>query len=250
MPQPSKLSYGEHRAQFGELYRPVGASAGTVVVIHGGFWRSLYNLSLGRPLALDLVARGYTVWNLEYRRVGAGGGWPYTLTDVAAGIDRLADLDVDTDRVVAVGHSAGGHLAVWAAGRPGLTTGVPGADPRVVLRAAVSQAGVVGLAEAARSGVGNGAVTDLIGGDPETAPARYAIADPTAHLPVDAAVLCVHARADDSVPFWMSEQYVDAAQNAGGRATLAEAPGDHFTLIDPATRDWGLVVAALPGLLN
>ncbi len=109
--------YGPHPAQFGELTRPEGTSRGTVVVIHGGFWRARYDLSLGRPLAADLAARGYTAWNLEYRRVGNGGGWPATFADVAAGIDLLADLDVDTCAVVAIGHSAGGHLAAWAAGR-------------------------------------------------------------------------------------------------------------------------------------
>src|SRR5690349_23731746 len=105
--------YGAGPAQFGELWRPDGPAAGTVVVLHGGFWRARYDLSLGRPLAADLAGRGYVVWNLEYRRVGRGGGWPATLADVAAGIDRLADLDVDVSAVVTVGHSAGGHLAVW-----------------------------------------------------------------------------------------------------------------------------------------
>ena len=82
--------YGPDPSQFGELSLPTGdRSAGTVVIIHGGFWRARYDLSLGRPLAADLVARGYAVWNLEYRRVGNGGGWPTTFDDVAAGIDAL-----------------------------------------------------------------------------------------------------------------------------------------------------------------
>ena len=88
------------------------------MVIHGGFWRAQYDASLGAPLAQDLVERGWTAWNLEYRRVGNGGGFPETFDDVAAGIDRLADVDgLDLSTVVTLGHSAGGHLAAWAAAR-------------------------------------------------------------------------------------------------------------------------------------
>src|ERR1700677_1310495 len=118
--------YGAEPEQFGELWLPAAPATGTVVVVHGGFWRARYDLSLGRPLAADLAARGYAAWNLEYRRSGGGGGWPTTFEDVAAGIDLLAALPVETSRVVAVGHSAGGHLGVWAAGRAGLPAGAPG----------------------------------------------------------------------------------------------------------------------------
>ncbi|MDP9118363.1 MAG: alpha/beta hydrolase, partial [Actinomycetota bacterium] len=126
-PTATRSAYGTAQFQFGDLYRPSGAAhPGVIVVIHGGFWRSQYDLTLGAPLALDLAARGYLTWNLEYRRVGGGGGWPNTLADVAAGIDHLATLGVDTSRVVAVGHSAGGQLAAWAAGRARLPGGAPG----------------------------------------------------------------------------------------------------------------------------
>jgi acetyl esterase/lipase len=100
--------YGPDPAQFGELSLPDGQALGTVVVLHGGFWRARYDLSLARPLAADLAARGYAAWNLEYRRAGNGGGWPATFEDVAAGIDLLATLPVDTSRVAAVGHSGQG----------------------------------------------------------------------------------------------------------------------------------------------
>lgn len=248
---PTAVSYGSDPAQFGELYRPAGTpQPGTVVVIHGGFWRAAYDLSLGRPLAADLAARGYTVWNLEYRRVGAGGGWPTTLADVAAGLDRLADLDVDTSRVVAIGHSAGGHLATWAAGRALLPDGVPGAAPRVAVTAVVSQAGVLDLAAAGRHQVGGSAVVDLLGGTPEQVPERYAVSDPSALLPLTASVLCVHSPADDRVPIAQSRNYVEAALAAGAEASLVVAAGDHFTLIDPESPDWSIVRAALPRLLG
>jgi acetyl esterase/lipase len=247
--RPARYPYGPDRAQYGELWLPGGAAEGTVVIVHGGFWRARYDLSLGRPLAADLVQRGYAVWNLEYRRVGAGGGWPATFEDIAAGIDLLADLPVDTSRVVAIGHSAGGQLAAWAAGRDRLPAGVPGARPRVALTGIVSQAGVLALADCARERVGDTAALDLMGGTPDELPERYRLADPIAAVPVAATVLCMHSRADDEVPFSYSERYVAAAEKAGGRARLAETGGDHYTLIDPATPDWAAVIDALPALL-
>ena len=248
---PAKHAYGADRNQFGELYRPAkGSKRGTVVIIHGGFWRAQYDLSLGRPLAGDLARRGYTVWNLEYRRVGQGGGWPGTFADVAAGIDALAELDVDTEHVCAVGHSAGGQLAGWAVVRQQLPPGAPGARPRVVTTAAVSQAGVLDLATAAKDGVGATAVPDVMGGTPGEVPERYRLVDPIELLPAPAPVLCVHARADDVVPFAQSTAYVDAARRAGSQATLVPVEGDHFTVIDPASPAWRVVVDALPGLLG
>jgi acetyl esterase/lipase len=245
----NRFPYGSDEAQYGELWLPSGEPRPPVViVIHGGFWRAAHDLSLGRPLAADLAARGHAVWNLEYRRVGRGGGWPTTLADVAAGVDLLADLDVDLSAVVAVGHSAGGHLAVWAATRPRLPAGAVGAAPRVAVHGVVAQAGVLDLVAAARDGVGGTAVPDLLGGLPDDVPDRYAVADPMAHLPPPAPVLCVHAREDESVPFGLSEAYVSAALRAGGRAELREVSGDHMALIDPADPAWQVVVDALPGL--
>lgn len=250
--QPAIHRYGPGESQFGELWRPSGPAAGTVVIVHGGFWRARYDLSLGRPLAADLVSRGYAVWNLEYRRSFAGGGWPATFLDVAAGIDLLLSLPVDASRVVAVGHSAGGHLAVWAAGRDRLPPGaVPGsAPPRVALRGVVSQAGVLALADCARERVGQTAALDLMGGGPDELPEEYRLADPLVVAPIDVPVLCLHSRADDAVPFSFSERYVTAAVAAGGSAVLHETHGDHFTLIDPGSADWAAVVDALPGLLG
>jgi acetyl esterase/lipase len=235
---PEQIAYGPGAEQFGELYRPATVRhPGVIVIVHGGFWRARYDLSLGRPLAADLAAAGFTAWNVEYRRVGTGGGWPATLDDVAAAVDHLADLDVDASRVVAVGHSAGGQLAVWAAGRR---------DARVPLTAAVSQAGVLDLTVAARTGVGQTAVPDLLGGTADEVPDRYAAADPIRHVPPPVPVLCVHARADDTVPFAQSEAYVAAA---GSRAALCEVPGDHYTVIEPAHESWALVRSCLPALL-
>jgi acetyl esterase/lipase len=233
-----RTAYGTDPAQFAELHRPHHAQhAGVVVVVHGGFWRARYDLDYGRPIARDLAANGITAWNIEYRRVGNGGGWPATADDVGAAIDRLADLDVDTSRVVAVGHSAGGQLAVWAAGRT---------DARVPLSAAVAQAGVLDLGAAARAELGAGAVADFLGGTPDDIPDRYRAADPLAAAPLDVPVLCVHARADDTVPIEQSEAYVAR----GGAAVLREVPGGHFTVIDPQDPSWASVRTALVALLS
>lgn len=248
--QTRRIAYGSDPAQFGELSRPARQRpARTVVIVHGGFWLAHYDLSLGRPLASDLVARGYICWNLEYRRVGNGGGWPATFEDIAAGVDHLAALDVDTSGVVAVGHSAGGQLAVWAAGRGKLAADAPGTAPKVAVTAVVSQAGVLDLAVAATTGVGGGAPDGLLGGSPAQVPQRYAVADPIAQVPIAAPVLCVHARGDANVPFAQSTAYVDAATAAGGAAELREVAGDHFTLIDPSSKAWAVVRDALPDLL-
>lgn len=239
------IDYGTDRSQFGELTRPAGASKGVVVVIHGGFWRSQYDLSLGRPLAKALAADGWTAWNVEYRRVGDGGGWPETFDDIAAAIDALADVDgLDTSKVVTLGHSAGGHLAVWAASRAQLT-GTPWDAPRVPVTAAISQAGVLDLAGAAADDLGGGAVQAFMGG---TVDDRYAQADPTALIPVAVPVRCVHGTSDDTVPLSQSIDYVDRARAAGADAELVEVDGDHFVVIDPSSAAWARTLEILEAL--
>jgi acetyl esterase/lipase len=236
--EPHLVSYGSNPAQFGELYFPQRADhTGTVVVIHGGFWRARYDLDYGRAISADLAAHGFAVWNIEYRRVGNGGGWPTTADDVATAIDHLAELDVDTSAVVAIGHSAGGQLAVLAAGRT---------NPRVPLAAVVSQAGVLDLVAAHREQLGAGAVAAFLGGTPEDVPDYYRAADPLAAAPLAVPILCVHARADDDVPITQSEAYVAR----GGQAMLHEVTGDHYTVIEPIDSSWQLVRAALPALLD
>ena len=229
------ITYGTDPSQLAELTRPAGTSKGVVVVVHGGFWKSQYDLSLGRPLAESLAAEGWTAYNIEYRRVGNGGGWPQTFDDVSAAIDRLADVDgVDTSRVVTLGHSAGGHLAVWAAARPSLA-GSAWSDPAVPVTAAVSQAGVLDLAAATAEGLGGGAVQSFMGGSVDD---RYALADPTALVPLDVPVRCVHGTSDDTVPVSQSVDYVARATAAGGDAELVEVEGDHFVVIDPTSDAW------------
>ena len=235
------IRYGADPAQFGELSRPAGPSAGLVVVIHGGFWRARYDLSLGRPLAASLVEHGWTAYNLEYRRVGNGGGYPQTLDDVAAGIDALAGVEgLDTSRVVTLGHSAGGHLAVWAAGRFGLV-GTPWASVAVPVTAAISQAGVLNLHTAVH--LGSGAARAFMGEHTD-----LAHADPSAQIPLGVPVRCVHATDDDTVPISQSIEYVDRTNAAGGDAELIEVDGGHFDVIDPLSSAWARTLEVLETL--
>jgi acetyl esterase/lipase len=240
-----KISYGDDPSQFGELSRAHGASRGLVVIIHGGFWRSQYDLSLGRPLAASLITHGWDAYNLEYRRTGNGGGWPETFDDIADGIDALAHVDgLDNVNVVSLGHSAGGHLAVWAAGRSKLE-GTSWADPSVSLTAAISQAGVLDLKAARTADLGSGAVQALMGGKVD---GRYQDADPTAQIPLDVRVRCIHGKADDTVPLSQSVDYVARAKKAGADAKLVEVEGDHFTLIDPTSEAWRRTLKILESL--
>nr|WP_196866816.1 alpha/beta hydrolase [Arthrobacter sp. CAN_C5] len=252
---PQRYTYGDDPSQFAELYLPAGERLpGVVVIIHGGYWRSGYGLDLGQPLAEDLVSRGYVCWNLEYRRVGDGGGWPETFADVGAGIDLLAtaagDHGLDLTVTTALGHSAGGHLAVWAAGRSTLPDGAPGAGtPVVPLTGVVSQSGVLNLVEAHELGLSDGAVLNLMGVDQVGDPERYRAADPMTAIPLAVPVLALHGEEDSTVPASQSESYVAAALAAGADAELTLIPGDHFAMITPGTDAWVQVVAAVDRLM-
>jgi len=214
-----------------------------VVLIHGGFWRARYKLRLEDDLVGDLAKRGWAVWNLEYRRLGwrSRGGWPATFEDVGAGIDLLSELGepIDLARVVAVGHSAGGHLAFWAAARPGLPAGAPGAEPRIRLAGAVAQAGVVDLREALRMHLSGDVVRRLLGGTPAKHPRRYELASPVERLPLVVPQLLVHGDADDVVPISIARGYGRRALDVGDPCELIELPGlGHEEHVDPGSVAW------------
>lgn len=240
-PEPGEgaevITYGDDPSQFGELYRPTGPSRGVVVVIHGGFWKSGYDLTLGQPLALSLADEGWTAWNIEYRRVGNGGGTPQTFDDVAAAIDALAGIDdIDTSTVVTLGHSAGGHLAVWAAGRE---------SPRVAVTHAISQAGVLDLVMSERMGLGGSAAASLLGHEPGPDDAQW---DPQQQIPLAVPVWCVHGIDDAIVPLGQSEGYVVDARAAGAQAEVVRVAGDHFVVIDPESEAWAATLEILDSI--
>jgi len=252
--------YGSHRSQRADLYLPKGSGPHpTMVLVHGGSWQARYGKIVMRGLAGDLVRRGWAVWNIEYRRLGNGGGWPETFEDVAAAIDHLGNIGapVDLARVSILGHSAGGHLALWAAGRAKLAAGAPGAlgashtldasDAPLRLRRVIAQAGVCDLGDAYRKWHG-GLVDSLMGGSPERLPERYAIADPLAAVPLEIPVLLVHGVEDATVSVGLSRSYARAAAAAGGEVELVEIEGPdgaHRAHIDPRGVAWAAVVSRL-----
>jgi pimeloyl-ACP methyl ester carboxylesterase len=188
-----------------------GTGERVAVLVHGGFWRPAFNRSTTRGVAVDLALRGWTSWNIEYRRAGVDA----TLADVAAALELIGPA-------TAIGHSAGGHLVLWAAAEG-------------LVERAVSLAGVTDLARAAREGIGNGAAVAFAGAEP---PAH---ADPTRRLPLRAEALLVHGTEDDRVPVDYSRAFAAAAD-----ASLLELPGSgHFELIDPRGPEWRRVVALL-----
>ena len=230
---PRRHCYGSDPSQFADLHLPAGQRRpGTVVLIHGGWWGPNHGADHLDGVAADLDQAG--LGDVEHRVPPAvGGGYPSTLEDAAAAIDHLVTLaDADTDRVVAM---ATAPAATWPPGRPGRASWppVPPVPSRAVhLTGVISLAGVLDLGAAARQKSGNGAVIDFIGGAPNEYPDRYAVADPLSQVPIPAAVRCVHAQADDRVPFAQSVTYVAAAQAVGQDAQLREVVGDHFSVAD------------------
>jgi acetyl esterase/lipase len=257
-----RLAYGPEALQFGDLRLPSGAGPHpTVVLIHGGYWRARYGLKLMTGLAKDLAARGYAAWNIEYRRVGdPGGGWPETFLDVARATDYLREIAptyaLDLQRVVPIGHSAGGHLAFWLAARPRIPAGdmLAGTsikaghtdDGPLVPAGAISMAGVVDLMMAWQLHLSMDAVVGLLGGTPREVPERYATTSPASLLPLGVQQVLFHGTNDVHVPIEISQTYTKAAQAANDPVTYIELPGvDHFDLIDPRSGAWEKIIEAL-----
>jgi acetyl esterase/lipase len=248
--------YGPERSQCADLHLPPGAGPHQVMIaVHGGSWQARYGKIVMRGLANDLVRRGWGVWNIEYRRVGAGGGWPATFEDAAAAVDHLAELAhpaLDLDRVSLLGHSAGGHLALWLAGRENLPPGAPGyrdGPPAVRLRRVIAQAGVCDLAGAYARSAHGGAAGALMGGSPEQLAGRYAVGDPICLLPLAIPALLVHGTLDETVSIELTRNYARAAHEAGTQVELVEIPGaagSHRAHIDPRGRAWAAVTSRLP----
>jgi len=240
--------YGGHPSQLAELFFPEGAGPHpVVVVVHGGYWRARYDRSLMAPLCLDLAVHGLAAWNLEYRRVGAGGGWPDTFNDVAAAVDALADVDapLDLDHVSAVGHSAGGQLAVWAAARPKLAPGTPGSQPRVTVGAVVSQAGVLDLRLAAALDPSAEPTRALLG-DPAENVGAYDVASPAELLPLGIPQLVLHGDLDETVSMRIAESYTARARDMGDACDFVVLPGTgHFEHIDAGSETWRMARAWL-----
>ncbi len=252
-PAGIKISYGEEPLQYGELTLPDGAGPHPVVVfIHGGCWLAEYDLPHTRALAGALSKEGFAVWNIEYRRVGdAGGGWPGTFLDVGRGADHLRTLAVehklDLDHVIASGHSAGGHLALWLAGRHKLpaSSALHAAKPLRV-SAVLALAPASQLDELHKRGVCGNVVEKLLGGSAEMFPERYDHAMPSRLAPLGVPQILMLGKRDADWS-WNGEAYLKDAKLAGDEtAEVVMAPeAGHFELIDPKTTTWALVKKAV-----
>ena len=224
-----RRTYGAHGDQWIDV-RDAHDPRAVVVVLHGGFWRARYGADLMDALCGDLARRGYSAWNVEYRRVRAGGGWPSTFDDVEAATRAAGAAGRP---LVTLGHSAGGHLALWAGARCGAAL-------------AVAQAGVTDLREAWQRGLSSRAAGELLGGSPDELPERYDAASPAALLPLGVRQLIVHGRRDDVVPPEMSRAYVRRAREAGDEIELVECDEGHFECLEPASESWAAIVERLP----
>lgn len=242
----ARIAWGAHPEQFGDLHLPEGAGPHPVVVlVHGGCWLSIADTGYMSHLARALVDAGWAVWAPEFRRVDMPGGeWPGILVDVAAGTDHLRQVarhhPLDLERVVLMGHSSGGHLALWLAGREGLAASgaeapLRGENP-VQVRGVVGLAAIAGVADYhARGGGGCGseAVATLLGGDPSDHPDRLRLAEPGARLPHGVPVLLATGELDSVVPLAHDESFAD---DVGGDVRVVPvAQAGHFEVVAPWT---------------
>ena len=243
------LAYGPDPSHDGDLWCPAGAGPHPVAVLfHGGFWYHAWERDLMDGLARDLAGRGIAAWNVEYRRVGAGGGWPATGEDAARATDHLLALapvyGLDLGRVAVLGHSAGAQLALWVAAR-----GRRGEVHPVVV---VGMATIADLEEAMAARTGGSSVARLLrggtdgAGDDGDLDVPLAEASPRARLPIGVPQILAHAVNDDVVPRSQTAGYAEAARAAGDDVTvLALETGGHFGLIDPLSSAWTAVARAL-----
>jgi acetyl esterase/lipase len=262
-----RIQYGAGRFQFGDLWLPGGippakreAKLPVVVFLHGGWWQSAYDLAYAGELCAALKAEGIAVWSVEYRRVGeTGGGWPETFQDVAAGFDYLATLakrfQIDLTRVTAVGHSAGGHLAFWLAGRHHLPeeSQLYGLRvPAVPLRGVIALAGAVDLlltidlAGYFTFAHDKAEVVSLMGGTPAQVAERYRAGNPGDLLPLNVPQVLIQGTDDSQIPSQLPGRWAENARRQGDVVTVTMVPGaGHFDVVDPRSKAWPVVKAAV-----
>jgi acetyl esterase/lipase len=243
-PADARVSYGTDPNQFGDLRLPKGKGPfPTLMNLHGGYWRAKYDLAHAGHLCAALTTLGFATWNVEYRRVGnEGGGWPGTLEDLVSANRFLPQLakrhPLDISKLVVMGHSAGGQLALClAAHQQGIS--------RVL-----ALAGVLDLERASQLHLSNDAVVEFLGGTPKTVPEHYEEADPM-RLPIpNARQFVLHGSEDDTVPPDFSRKYAEAKKARGESVTLVEiAKAGHFDVIDPRSAAWQKVAGAVQQLL-
>ena len=246
-PADLRVKYGSDPNQFIDLRRPAKSSLHPLIInIHGGFWRAKYGLDHAGHLCAALTAKGIASANVEYRRVGNdGGAWPGTFSDLRSAcqflIQNAQKYSFDTRKLVVMGHSAGGQLALCLAAHEPSITGV------------VSLAGVVNLQQAYQLHLSHDAVVEFLGGTPAEVPDHYREADPMQLSIVQARQWLIHGTADDTVPPAFSRDYVNAkSKRPGGQKEdvhlLELAGADHYDLIDPRSVAWPQIASTVEQL--
>jgi len=238
VPASRRVAYGEDPNQFFDLYLPEAHHA-VALVIHGGFWRAKYDLLHTSHMCAVLAKSGIAVANLEYRRVGnEGGGWPGSYKDVRAGFGSLRVHFGETVKYLAIGHSAGGHLALRLAADEAGLTGVVALAPVAVLKTAFEM------------NLSNGAVAEFLGGSPVDVPDAYAAACPSLH-PSSVQRILLHGVNDADVPIAMSKEFETARQNDSGTVWFMKLDEtEHMDLIDPESRAWPIVHMDIESLID
>ncbi len=261
----ARIHYGADASQFGDLWLPTGPKPYPVVAFfHGGWWRSDFDLGYAGELCAALKAEGIAVWSVEYRRVGStGGGWPMTFQDAAAGFDHLAVLaksyPLDLSKVVAMGHSAGGHLAFWVAGRHHIEPHSPIYEPRpkVPLHGVIALAGAVDLrltielSNSLTYAHDKREVYSLMGGPPSQVEDRYKVGNPGDLLPFNVPQVLVQGEDDAQVPPELARRWAERARRQGDAVTVRMVAGvGHFEVVDPQSKAWVVVRAAVRGIMG
>jgi acetyl esterase/lipase len=252
-----RIHYGPGEYQFGDLRLPAGIRGPVplVIFVHGGWWRSEYDLTYGGHLCAALKTVGVATWSIEYRRVGlTGGGWPTTFQDVAAGCDYAATLaksyPLDLTRVIAMGHSAGGQLAFWLAGRHHIaeTSPIYAPQPKFGLHGLISLAGSVDLRLTCDLSVyftfahDKQEVYRLMGGGPLEVEDRYRAGNPGDLLPLSVPQLLVQGSEDGQIPPQLPERWAQVARRQGDSVRVMMIPSaGHFDVVDPESHAWGLI---------
>lgn len=238
---PTTTGSRDDDQNWADLFLPPGEhGAGEVplvVLIHGGAWKSEIGADVFVTFARRLAERGLAVYNVEYRRVGAGGGWPTTFADVAAALDYIPNIkkavpSLNTDDVVVAGHSAGGQLSMWAGTRHKLKNDDVGSKPRFKPERVISLSGPIDMTTAVQMGDKN--IVEALSGTPDEVPERYAEVDPIQNIEPAIPVIAMNGDKDRIVPAVLSRNYIRAAKAAGAKAELVILPGiNHVQIVDP-----------------
>lgn len=243
---------------YGDLYLPAGEqrpdSIPLVVLIHGGAWMSQLGADLFDPFARDLASRGLAVYNIEYRRVGSGGGWPQTFEDVSQALDGVVGIDerfpqIDHEDALVVGHSAGAQLAVWGGTRHRLEHGDIGANPKFRPTKVISLAGPLDMVQAVANGDNN--IVRALGGTPDQIPDRYASVDPIQNIDPGTPVIAMHGTNDTVVLPSLSQEYIAELESQSGRGQVVLLDGeDHTSIVSSDSAAYARILDTITDAAN